>query len=176
MLCGVLFESSWWACFHGSAKTYAYWVWYSLQIGELCRMMGFDTISRCLPALSCRCAACRRLRERPRGRLTAVTSTPSGNRRWKNTVWKSGPDTCRSLAITKVSYYYTFFLFLPFVLIIQPFLPILRLQEQEHFRSLELRREILEFSKKFFHFNGGILKFPLSFEEKSCFWTKNAWV
>ena len=34
--CGVSFESSWWARFHGSAKTYAYWVWHSLQMGELC--------------------------------------------------------------------------------------------------------------------------------------------
>ena len=34
--CGVSFESSCLARFHGSAKTHAYWVWYSLQIGELC--------------------------------------------------------------------------------------------------------------------------------------------
>ena len=27
---GVLFESSWWARFHSSAKTYADWVWHSL--------------------------------------------------------------------------------------------------------------------------------------------------
>ena len=28
--CGVSFELSRWACFHGSAKTYADWVWHSL--------------------------------------------------------------------------------------------------------------------------------------------------
>ena len=28
--CGVLFQSSWWPRFHGSAKTYADWVWHSL--------------------------------------------------------------------------------------------------------------------------------------------------
>ena len=34
--CGVSFESlSWWACFYGSAKTYADWVWYSSKVGEL---------------------------------------------------------------------------------------------------------------------------------------------
>ena len=27
---GVSFESSWWARFHGSVKTYAYWHWHSL--------------------------------------------------------------------------------------------------------------------------------------------------
>ena len=32
---GVLFESSWWARFHGSVKTFAYWVWHSSYIGEL---------------------------------------------------------------------------------------------------------------------------------------------
>ena len=35
MGCGISFESSWWAHFHGTAKTYAYWVWHSLHIGEL---------------------------------------------------------------------------------------------------------------------------------------------
>ena len=33
--CWVSFESSWWARFHGRAKTYADWVWYSSKIGEL---------------------------------------------------------------------------------------------------------------------------------------------
>ena len=33
--CGVSFESSWWALFHGRAKTYADWVWHSSKIGEL---------------------------------------------------------------------------------------------------------------------------------------------
>ena len=36
--CGVSFELSWWARFHGRAKTYADWVWYSSKIGELCRL------------------------------------------------------------------------------------------------------------------------------------------
>ena len=36
MDCGVSFESSWWARFHRSVKTFAYWVWHSLHIGELC--------------------------------------------------------------------------------------------------------------------------------------------
>ena len=58
--------------------------------------------------------------------------------------------------------------FYKFVLIYQAFLsPILRLQEQQNFRNLEFRREILEFSKKSFHFHGGNLEFPLSLEEKS---------
>ena len=47
------------------------------------------------------------------------------------------------------------------------FSPILRLQEQQNFRNLEFRREILEFSEKSFHFYGGNLEFPLSLEEKS---------
>ncbi len=47
------------------------------------------------------------------------------------------------------------------------FSPILRFQEQQNFRNLEFRREILEFSKKSFHFHGGNLEFPLSLEEKS---------
>ena len=34
--CGLSFELSWWASFHSSVKTYADWVWHSLQIGELC--------------------------------------------------------------------------------------------------------------------------------------------
>ena len=45
------------------------------------------------------------------------------------------------------------------------FSPILRLQEQQNFRNLEFRREILEFSKKSFHFDGGNLEFPLSLED-----------
>ena len=49
----------------------------------------------------------------------------------------------------------------------------LRFQEQQNFRNLEFRREILEFSKKSFHFDGGNLEFPLSLEEKSWFWVKN---
>ena len=47
------------------------------------------------------------------------------------------------------------------------FAPILRFREQQNFRNLEFRREILEFSKKSFHFHGGNLEFPLSLEEKS---------
>ena len=47
------------------------------------------------------------------------------------------------------------------------FSPILRFREQQNFRNLEFRREILEFSKKSFHFHGGNLEFPLSLEEKS---------
>ena len=35
----VLFESSRWARFLGRAKTYADWVWYSSEIGELCTRM-----------------------------------------------------------------------------------------------------------------------------------------
>ena len=58
--------------------------------------------------------------------------------------------------------------FYKFVLIYQAFLSlILRLQEQQNFRNLEFRREILEFSKKSFHFHGGNLEFPLSLEQKS---------
>ena len=49
------------------------------------------------------------------------------------------------------------------------FSPVLRFQEQQNFRNLEFRREILEFSKRSFHFHGGNLEFPLSLEEKSCF-------
>ena len=52
------------------------------------------------------------------------------------------------------------------------FSPVLRLQEQQNFRNLEFRREILEFSKKSFHFDGGNLDFPLSLEEKSCILAK----
>ena len=33
--CGVSFELSCWACFHGRAKTYAGWLWHSSYIGEL---------------------------------------------------------------------------------------------------------------------------------------------
>ena len=47
------------------------------------------------------------------------------------------------------------------------FSPILRLQQQQNFRNLEFRREVLEFSEKSFHFDGGNLEFPLSLEEKS---------
>ena len=53
------------------------------------------------------------------------------------------------------------------------FSPILRYQEQQNFRNLEFRREILEFSEISFHFDGGNLEFPLSLEEKSWFWVKN---
>ena len=52
------------------------------------------------------------------------------------------------------------------------FSPVLRFQEQQNFRNLELRREILEFSEKSFHFDGGNLEFLLSLEEKSCFLAK----
>ena len=47
------------------------------------------------------------------------------------------------------------------------FSPALLLQEQQNFRNLEFRREILEFSEKSFQFDGGNLEFPLSLEEKS---------
>ena len=43
--CGVSFESSWWAHFHGSAKTYAYWVWHSLHIGDLWRFKNLCLLS-----------------------------------------------------------------------------------------------------------------------------------
>ena len=47
------------------------------------------------------------------------------------------------------------------------FSPVLRFQDQQNFRNLEFRREILEFSQKSFHFDGGNLESPLSLEEKS---------
>ena len=50
--------------------------------------------------------------------------------------------------------------------------PVLRLQEQQNFRNLEFRREILEFSEKFFNFDGGNLEFPLRLEENPVFWQK----
>ena len=40
--CGILFELSWWAHFHCRAKTYAYWVWHSSKIGELCFLLYFE--------------------------------------------------------------------------------------------------------------------------------------
>ena len=33
--CGVSFDSSWWARFHSTVKTFAYWVWHSSLIGGL---------------------------------------------------------------------------------------------------------------------------------------------
>jgi len=48
------------------------------------------------------------------------------------------------------------------------------LQEQQNFRNPEFRREILEFSEKSFHFNGGNLEFSLSLDEKSSFFAKNS--
>ena len=56
------------------------------------------------------------------------------------------------------------------------FSPVLRHQEQQNFRNLEFRREILEFSEISFQFDGGNLEFPLSLEEKSCIWAKKPWV
>ena len=56
------------------------------------------------------------------------------------------------------------------------FSPFLRFQEQQNFRIFEFRREILEFSEKSFHFDGGNLEFPLSLEEKFCFLAKTPWV
>ena len=49
------------------------------------------------------------------------------------------------------------------------FSPILRLWEQQNFRNVEFRREILEFSRKSYHFNGDNLEFPLSLVEKTRF-------
>ena len=45
----------------------------------------------------------------------------------------------------------------------------MRFDEQQNFRNLEFGREILEFSEKSFHFDGGNLEFPLSLEEKTLF-------
>ena len=40
------------------------------------------------------------------------------------------------------------------------FSPVLRFHEQQNFRNLEFRREILEFSEKSFQFDGEIWNFP----------------
>ena len=45
----------------------------------------------------------------------------------------------------------------------------MRFEEQQNFRNLELRTEILEFSEKSLHFDGGTLELPLSLEEKILF-------
>ena len=56
------------------------------------------------------------------------------------------------------------------MLLVQAFFsPILRQQAQQNFRNLEFKREILEFSEKSFHFDGGNLEFLLCLEEKPCF-------
>ena len=39
----------------------------------------------------------------------------------------------------------------------------------QQLENLEFRREILEFSEKSFHFDGGNLEFLLCLEEKPCF-------
>ena len=72
---------------------------------------------------------------------------------------------------SEIFYFLPFFI--NFVLCQAFFSPVLRHQEQQNFRNLEFRREILEFSEISFHFDGGNLEFPLSLEEKYCFLAKN---
>ena len=46
------------------------------------------------------------------------------------------------------------------------FSPVLRFQDQQNFRNLEFRREILEFSQKSCHFEGRNLEFSMGLEGK----------
>ena len=73
---------------------------------------------------------------------------------------------------SKFSYHFHNGVYLMYCLGQAFFSPVLQHQEQQNFRNFEFRREILEFNKISFHFDGRNLEFPLSFEEKSCIWAK----